>query len=192
MEQVKLSEIFEIKYWNQFDLNKMEIVDNNWVFFVTRSSKNLWVSSIVKEIDWIEPFPSWCITVSLWWTYLLSSFVQQNPFYTWQNIKVLIPKEKMNLQEKIYYCMIIEFNRYRYTTHWREANQTLDNLLVPKEPHLGIKNININFIQSNSAINCKFQWYWPPNSNLKWPPNSNLKWPPDSNSKWPPNSGVNW
>lgn len=37
----------------------------------------------------------------------------------------------MSAKYKFFYCYIISQNRYRYTTHGREANKTLDNLLVP-------------------------------------------------------------
>ena len=32
---------------------------------------------------------------------------------------------------KMFYCYAIEHNRFRYTSHGREANKTLDELLVP-------------------------------------------------------------
>lgn len=143
MKTIPLHNLFTIRYWNQLDLNKMNIISSWGISFVSRTSQNLWVSSHVEEVDEIEPFPSWLITVSLWWTYLLSSFVQQKPFYTGQNIKVLEPKRVMSEYEKMYYCMIIESNRFRYTTHWREANQTLDFLLVPEYPHLDLEKIDI-------------------------------------------------
>ena len=64
-------------------------------------------------------------------SYLLSSFVQKEDFYTAQNIKVLIPKQPLNDAQKKFYCYVIEHNRFRYTSHGREANKTLDDLLVP-------------------------------------------------------------
>ena len=63
--------------------------------------------------------------------YLLSCFVQQQPFYTAQNIKVLTPKVLMSLEERLTYCSLIRHNRFRYTSHGREANKTFDELLVP-------------------------------------------------------------
>lgn len=133
MKTVPLSELFDIEYGNQFDLNKlikhqggMDCVD-----FVSRSSKNNGVVSSVEKFKGTEPYSSGLITVTLGGTYLLSSFVQQKQFYTAQNIKVLDPKSDMSLNEKLIYCAAIKHNRFRYSSHGREANKTLDNLLVP-------------------------------------------------------------
>jgi hypothetical protein len=37
----------------------------------------------------------------------------------------------MSLSTKLFYCLCIEANRFRYSTFGREANRTLKNLLVP-------------------------------------------------------------
>jgi len=54
------------------------------------------------------------------------------PFYTAQNIDVLEPKTAMSLDAKLFYCLCIEANIFRYSTFGREANRTLKNLLVPE------------------------------------------------------------
>lgn len=131
MNLVQLDKIFNIRYGNQFDLNKMELGSEDGINFVSRSSQNLGVVAKVLRYKDIEPFEDGLITVTLGGSYLLSSFIQQSPFYTAQNVKVLTPKTKMSFAMKLYYCKAIEANRYRYTTHGREANSTLDRLLVP-------------------------------------------------------------
>src|SRR3989344_9458430 len=132
MKLVPLNSIFDIEYGNQFDLYKMDFEDPE-ISFVSRSSQNLGVvTRVSKSID-VEPYPAGLITVTLGGTYLLSSFVQQEPFYTAQNIKVLTPKREMDFKEKVFYCIAIQSNRFRYTSHGREANVTLDHLLVPEE-----------------------------------------------------------
>lgn len=130
MQTVKLNDIFDIEYGNQLDFNKMEVDENSEINFVSRTSKNLGVVNQVKNIG-IDPYPAGLITVTLGGSYLLSSFVQPKPFYTAQNIKVLSPKTRMTFGEKIFYCKCIEFNRFKYTSHGREANKTLDYLNVP-------------------------------------------------------------
>lgn len=132
MNLVPINEIFDIEYGNQFDLNKLKVgtpVED--IAFVSRTSKNNGVSAWVKSFQDTAPYPSDLITVSLGGTYLLSAFVQQFPFYTAQNIKVLSPKESMDLKTKLFYCAAIAHNRFRYTSHGREANKTFDNILVP-------------------------------------------------------------
>lgn len=133
MTLVPLNSIFDIRYGNQFDLNKLD-TSTPEVNLVSRSRKNLGVVAKVKKLDTAVPFDAGLITVTLGGTYLLSSFVQQQPFYTAQNIKVLTPKKEMSLSEKIYYCLAIQANRFRYTSHGREANVTLDTLKVPAQP----------------------------------------------------------
>ena len=92
---VRLKELFEIKYGNQFDLSKMDISHSkDAINFVSRNSHNSGVVARVSKIPSIEPFPEGILTVTLGGSYLLSSFVQQKPFYTAQNIKVLIPKKR--------------------------------------------------------------------------------------------------
>jgi len=63
--------------------------------------------------------------------YLLSAFVQPDKFYTAQNIKVLRPKSTMSFNEKVFYCLCIKNNRFKYSSHGREANKSLSDLLVP-------------------------------------------------------------
>src|SRR3990167_4157713 len=132
MKLVPLNSIFDIEYGNQFDLYKMDL-DDPEISFISRSSQNLGVVAKVSKDQNHEPYPAGLITVTLGGTYLLSSFVQQEPFYTAQNIKVLSPKREMSFIEKLFYCIAIESNRFRYTSHGREANITLDYLLVPAE-----------------------------------------------------------
>lgn len=131
---MKLNELFVPSYGTKLDLNKMTVVDNedkDAVNFVSRTSKNLGVVAKVKRIPNKEPYPAGLITVTLGGTYLLSSFVQPMPFYTAQNIIVLTPIMKMSFEEKIFYCMCIAENRFKYVSHGREANRTLKFLDLP-------------------------------------------------------------
>lgn len=79
-------------------------------------------------------------------SYLLSSFVQQSPFYTAQNIKVVTPKKNISFNEKVFYCKCIEHNRFRYTSHGREANITLDTILVPEKVSDEYSNIKTDIL----------------------------------------------
>lgn len=133
----KLSDIFNIEYGNQADLNKLKITSKaKGVRFISRSSTDLGFQCFVEPEDTLKKYNTGDITVTLGGSYLLSAFVQPAPFYTAQNIKVLTPKVKMNEIQKQFYCYAISHNRFRYTSHGREANKTLDNLDVPS-----IKNI---------------------------------------------------
>lgn len=146
MKLVPLNTIFDIQYGNQFDLYKLDIDADSGINFISRSSQNLGVVCKVAKHNFIEPFPAGLITVTLGGTYLLSSFVQQRKFYTAQNIKVLTPKRNMSFNEKVFYCKAIELNRKKYASHGREANKTLDALLVPQKARNELIKININKI----------------------------------------------
>jgi hypothetical protein len=129
----KLNELFQVTYGNKFDLNKLErrTRSNGGVSFVGRSQRNLGVSSTVVPIDGVEPYEAGLITVALGGTKLLSSFVQQHPFYTAQNVAVLRPLSPMTFAQKLYMCVAIRANRFRYGAFGREANRTLRVLEVP-------------------------------------------------------------
>lgn len=130
MRLVTLDSIFDITYGNQFDFVKLE-KKNDGYNFVSRSSKNLGITGKVATYKDISPFDKGLITVTLGGTYLLSAFVQPHSFYTAQNVKVLKPKLEMSYNEKVYYCSCISLNRFKYSSHGREANRSLEKLLVP-------------------------------------------------------------
>jgi hypothetical protein len=128
-----LNEIFEVAYGNKFDLNKLapSLREHGGVNFVGRSSQNHGVSGIVAPVEGIEPYSAGWITVALGGSKLLSSFVQEAPFYTAQNVAVLRPLKSMTFQQKLYVCLAIRHNRFRYSAFGREANRTLKTLLIP-------------------------------------------------------------
>lgn len=131
---MKLSKLFDLSYGSKLDYNKLivcEKYDRDTFNFVSRSSQNLGIVGMIKKISNKEPYPAGLITVTLGGTYLLSSFVQPMPFYTAQNVMVLIPKEIMSFEEKIFYCLCISKNRFKYSAFGREANRTLKNLELP-------------------------------------------------------------
>jgi hypothetical protein len=132
MKTVPLNQLFNVEYGNKFDLNKMELMSKaaSGINFVNRSSRNCGVSAVVAPVPGQNPFQAGNITVSLGGS-LLASFVQLEPFYTGQNVAVLEPKEEMSFAEKLYVCMCITHNRFRYSTFGREANRTLRTLPIP-------------------------------------------------------------
>ena len=134
---IPIKELFHICYGNQFDFSKMEeATEGTGINFISRGSTNNGFVAKVNIYNDVEPFPANLITVTMGGSYLLASFVQPEPFYTAQNIKVLTPKMPMSLQEKLFYCAAIQHNRFRYHSHSREANSTFDNLLVPEKSEI--------------------------------------------------------
>ena len=129
----KLSELFFVTYGSKFDLNKMKplAVSKGGVSFVGRSSENHGVSATVAPVTGAKLYGAGLITVALGGAKLLSSFIQERPFYTAQNVAVLEPREKMTFEQKLYVCLCIRHNRFRYSAFGREANRTLRGLLIP-------------------------------------------------------------
>ena len=132
MKTVPLNQLFDIEYGNKFDLNKMRLLSRSdgGINFVNRSSRNCGVSATVAPIASTPPYEEGNITVSLGGSFL-SSFVQLEKFYTGQNVAVLTAKGTMSFAEKLYVCLCIRHNRFRYSAFGREANRTLRTLPIP-------------------------------------------------------------
>ncbi len=131
MRLVPLNQVFDVEYGNQLDLNKLT-EDPCGINFISRSSRGLGVVAKVAKHAGAKVYEQGLITVTLGGTYLLSSFIQPERFYTAQNIKVLTPKREMAFGEKHYYTLCISRNRFRYSSHGREANASLDTMAVPR------------------------------------------------------------
>lgn len=130
---VPLNQLFAVTYGNKFDLNKMisSAKSEGGVNFVGRSSQNHGVSGVVAPLRQVAPFPAGSITVALGGTKLLTSFVQLEPFYTAQNVAVLQALVPLTMPQKLFICLCIRHNKFRYTAFGREANRTLRTLPVP-------------------------------------------------------------
>ncbi len=131
-----MSVLFSVEYGNKFDMNKMKKEDKETgVAFVGRRgglTGSSGVSGYVAPVPGIEPYPAGTITVALGGSRLLSSYVQQRPFYTAQNVAVLTPfDEDMSLKHRLFYAMCIKHNDFRYTAFGREANRTLGTIQLP-------------------------------------------------------------
>ena len=130
MRTVKLSELFDIKYGTNLELNACE-QDENGINFVSRTAKNNGVSAKIKKNNKKEPIPAGTISVALGGT-VLETFVQPKEYYTGRDIAYLTPKKEMTLNEKLYYCICIKANKYKYS-YGRQANKTLPDLQVPAD-----------------------------------------------------------
>ncbi len=130
---IELEKIFRAGYGNKLDLNKLaEASPREGIAFVGRSRRNLGVTAFVERIEGLQPYPAGHITVALGGASVLYSFVQQLPFYTAQNIAVLTPPADMPLDERIYYCLAIRANAWRYHGFGREANRSFKRILLPE------------------------------------------------------------
>jgi hypothetical protein len=116
-----LTSIFSVSYGNKFDLNKMTL-ENPSVNFVSRTGGNNGVSAVVDEIEGKQPYEAGNITVALGGS-IGSSFVQQKPFYTGQNVAVLKPKKVLTQSESLFVCsQIMNECHKRFIAFGRELN----------------------------------------------------------------------
>lgn len=150
----KVADLFDVSYGTKLDFKQMETTspsDPDGVCFVSRSSRNLGVVARVKRFRDVAPLPGGTITVSLGGTYVLSAFVQEDSFYTAQNVAVLVPKTDMSHDEKLFYCLCIARNRFKYSAFGREANRTLKVMEIPPTAPRWLKSVDKSLEQTASA-----------------------------------------
>ncbi|MDR2043389.1 MAG: restriction endonuclease subunit S [Clostridium sp.] len=126
---MKVKDLFTLKQGNSLEFMHIGVSTDTGINFVSRTAQNNGVVTQVDRIEEIEPFPAGYISVALGGS-VLSAFVQAKPFYTAFHIMVLQPKRTMTLAEKLYYCMCITSNAYRYS-YGRQANKTLKDIEIP-------------------------------------------------------------
>ncbi len=125
---VPVSSIFEVRYGLNMELNAL-VLDASGVNFVSRTARNNGVSARVRRQPGVEPLPAGLLTVAGGGS-VLETFVQPESFYSGRDLYYLVPPEDMSLEEKLYYCVVIRSNRYRFN-YGRQANRTLREIMVP-------------------------------------------------------------
>ncbi len=115
--------LFTIDSGNKLDRIKM--TDNHpSINFVGRANANNGVTNYIDIIDGIKPYEAGCMTISLGGEYLGSCFIQDKPFYTSQNVNVLIPKQTMSDYCKHFIAtMIFREGRLHYKAFQDELNR---------------------------------------------------------------------
>ena len=153
---MKVKDLFDVQYGVNLELMACEATfsaDSEGVNFVARTSNNNGVVAIVKQIDGVEPQPAGTLSCAGGGS-VLETFVQIKPYYSGRDLYVLTPKEEMTLSEKLYYCMCIRANAYRYS-YGRQANKTLRYIELPDTIPQWVYDTKIKPItttQSNSKV----------------------------------------
>lgn len=89
-------------------LDRVKMNDSNpSVNFVGRANANNGVTDFIDLIPGLKPYDAGLLTLSLGGEYLGSCFVQDKPFYTSQNVNVLIPKHPMSDASKKFISTVI-------------------------------------------------------------------------------------
>jgi len=126
-----VNDLFEVFYGTNLELNNLK-KSNIGINFVSRTEKNNGVSAIVEPIKDLEPLDAGLITVAGGGNSVLSSFVQVKPFYSGRDLFYLKARKQMTLREKLFYCMCIRSNQFKYS-YGRQANKTLKSIKLPDE-----------------------------------------------------------
>lgn len=115
--------IFDIDMGTKMDKSKMR-EKNPTVNFVGRANANNGITTKVDEIEGIKPYKAGYMTLSLGGEYLGSCFIQPEPFYTSQNVVVLIPKFDMSDYIKRFLgTVIFKESRLHYKAFVNELNR---------------------------------------------------------------------
>ena len=130
-EEFKISDLFNVKYGVNLELNACEECDSNVensVNFVARTAENNGVSSRVATIKGVIPQKAGLISVAGGGS-VLSTFLQPEPFYSGRDLYTLEAKEAISDEAKMFVITVIEQNKYRYS-YGRQANKTLPDLII--------------------------------------------------------------
>jgi len=114
---MKVKDLFDVQYGVNLELLACEATtaqDSEGINFVARTSNNNGVVAKVKRIDGINPQPAGTLSCAGGGS-VLETFVQTEPYYSGRDLYVLTPKGEMTLAEKLYYCMCIKANAYKYS-----------------------------------------------------------------------------
>lgn len=125
---MKVIDLFNIEYPKTLIFSDMTVKEHG-INFVSSQDKNNGVVAKVEECEGIKKYPAEVITVPLKGSVLMAH-VQPEPCYVAHQIAVLIPKKPMTIQEKLYYCLCIQKNTYRFN-YGRQADRTLPDLILP-------------------------------------------------------------
>lgn len=117
-----LHKLFNAHMGNGIDANKTDSINPRYNY-VSRNSTDNGVVGTVDEIDGECLMPAGSLTLSLGGEYLGAAFVQDEPYYTAQNVAVLEPKFDMSLYSKLFISTLIrKESRTLFQAFGRELN----------------------------------------------------------------------
>lgn len=127
----KVSDLFEVRYGHSLELNRLISTGRGaGVAFVSRKMGDNGISAYVVPLPDVEPAPAGELSCALGGNGVLSTFIQEQSFYTGRDVARLIPLVPMSKAQLLFYCYCIKFNRYRFS-YGRQANRTLKDIVVP-------------------------------------------------------------
>ena len=129
----RLDEIFDVWYGVNLEVVNNEVVEKG-VPFVSRQSVNNGIVCHIKRIPDVAPNPANTLSIAVSGS-VLSTFYHDYEYYSGRDVYVAKPKIALTVAEMLYYCYIIEHNKYRYN-YGRGANKTFRSILVPSRDEI--------------------------------------------------------
>ena len=111
-KEYHLYDIFDISMGNKMDRGKMA---DGAIAFVGRTAKNNGINTRVSKVcnhekyGTVEPYKKGCLTLALGGS-IGSCFYQTEPFYTSQNVAVLIPRDNQDENSLLFVASIISYS----------------------------------------------------------------------------------
>ena len=154
---VKLSDLFDVRYGQSLELNRLKLLSlaDGGIPFVSRKMGDNGIAAYVEPICEIAVAPAGELTCALSGNGVLSTFLQEAPYYTAYHVARLSPLLDMTREQLLYYCTCIAANRFRYS-YGRQANRTLKSLPVPSFDEIPdyVSNANVARFTGANAPQC--------------------------------------
>lgn len=123
----KLKELFYINYGINMELLNCEQQNGN-INFVARTSENNGVTAQVLPVSGKVPQDEGLITVAGGGS-VLSTFLQDAPFYSGRDLYVLKCKSEIDKYTKLFLITLIKKEKFKYS-YGRQANKTLPDIEI--------------------------------------------------------------
>lgn len=166
-----LSELFDIRYGHSLELNRLTLMakKDGGIPFVSRKMGDNGISAYVAPVEGEVPADAGQLSCALGGNGVLSTFLQEDPFYSGRDVAHLKPKFDMSKQQLLFYCTCIVANRYRYS-YGRQANRSLKDILVPSIAEIPEFVNKTNISRYDGAENKKDSNQLPPITTETWQP----------------------
>ena len=145
-KEFRLVDIAQLDNGNKMDKNKMTHL-NPSVNFVSRTATNNGVSDVVDIVDGIEPYPAGCITLAFGGS-VGSCFLQEEPFYTGQNVGVISLPDNITREAKMFLVSALEKKcKMSFHAFGNEINKHFKTDLSIKLPVKEVEEIDWEYMQ---------------------------------------------